>query len=68
MAPDDPSQWNPRFQRVWLQFSKLQGVVFQGNGVIDGSGAKWWAASCKKNKSNVRFSSIHKSKSLLILK
>ncbi|CAF2194240.1 unnamed protein product [Brassica rapa] len=52
VAPDDPSQWNPRFQRVWLEFSKLQGVIFQGNGVIDGSGTKWWAASCKKNKSN----------------
>ncbi|EOA35112.1 hypothetical protein CARUB_v10020232mg [Capsella rubella] len=52
VAPDEPSQWDPKFQRVWLQFSKLQGVVFQGNGVIDGSGTKWWAASCKKNKSN----------------
>ncbi|XP_013632360.1 PREDICTED: polygalacturonase-like [Brassica oleracea var. oleracea] len=58
VAPDDPSQWNPRFQRVWLEFSKLQGVIFQGNGVIDGSGTKWWAASCKKNKSNVTSSSI----------
>ncbi|CAH2066578.1 unnamed protein product [Thlaspi arvense] len=52
VAPDDPSQWNPGFQRVWLEFSRLEGVVFQGNGVIDGSGTKWWAASCKKNKSN----------------
>ncbi|KAG7589651.1 Parallel beta-helix repeat [Arabidopsis suecica] len=52
VAPDNPSQWDPKFQRVWLQFSKLQGVVFQGNGVLDGSGTKWWAASCKKNKSN----------------
>ncbi|CAN8235738.1 unnamed protein product [Cochlearia groenlandica] len=51
-APDDPGQWDPRFQRVWLEFSKLEGVIFQGNGVIDGSGSKWWAASCKKNKTN----------------
>ncbi|WZZ16792.1 hypothetical protein YC2023_109881 [Brassica napus] len=52
MAPDEPSNWDPKLQRTWLEFSKLEGVVFQGNGVIDGSGSKWWAASCKKNKSN----------------
>lgn len=56
VAPDEPSNWDPKFQRVWLEFSKLKGVVFQGNGVIDGSGSKWWAASCKKNKSNVKSS------------
>lgn len=38
--------------RIWLDFSKLKGVLFQGSGVIDGSGSKWWATSCKKNKSN----------------
>lgn len=54
MAPDEPSDWDPKLQRVWLEFSKLKGVVFQGKGVIDGSGSKWWAASCKKNKSNVK--------------
>ncbi|XP_024008854.1 probable polygalacturonase At1g80170 [Eutrema salsugineum] len=52
VAPDEPGNWDPKFQRIWLEFSKLKGVVFQGNGVIDGSGSKWWAASCKKNKSN----------------
>ncbi|CAN6976352.1 unnamed protein product [Brassica rapa subsp. trilocularis] len=52
VAPDEPSNWDPKLQRTWLEFSKLEGVVFQGNGVIDGSGSKWWAASCKKNKSN----------------
>ncbi|XP_010552650.1 PREDICTED: probable polygalacturonase At1g80170 [Tarenaya hassleriana] len=52
VAPDEPSKWNPDFQRIWLEFSKLKGVIFQGSGVIDGSGSKWWAASCKKNKSN----------------
>ncbi|KAJ4879678.1 Pectin lyase-like superfamily protein [Raphanus sativus] len=52
VAPDEPSNWDPKFQRIWLEFSKLKGVVFKGNGVIDGSGTKWWAASCKKNKSN----------------
>ncbi|KAJ8773824.1 hypothetical protein K2173_008287 [Erythroxylum novogranatense] len=51
-APDEPENWDPKLPRIWLDFSKLTGVVFQGNGVIDGSGSKWWAASCKKNKAN----------------
>ncbi|KAI4328279.1 hypothetical protein L6164_020646 [Bauhinia variegata] len=52
IAPDEPKNWDPNFQRVWLDFSKLDKAIFQGAGVIDGSGSKWWAASCKKNKSN----------------
>ncbi|KAF3944821.1 hypothetical protein CMV_028750 [Castanea mollissima] len=52
IAPDEPKNWDPKSPRTWLDFSKLNGVLFQGGGVIDGSGSKWWAASCKKNKSN----------------
>ncbi|KAA3482997.1 putative polygalacturonase isoform X1 [Gossypium australe] len=52
VARDEPNDWDPNLPRNWLVFSKLEGVVFQGNGVIDGSGSKWWASSCKKNKSN----------------
>ncbi|KAJ0037437.1 hypothetical protein Pint_22945 [Pistacia integerrima] len=52
VAPDEPKNWDPNLSRLWLDFSKLKGVLFQGGGVIDGSGSKWWAASCKKNKSN----------------
>ncbi|CAK7357352.1 unnamed protein product [Dovyalis caffra] len=52
VAPDEPENWDPRFGRQWLDFSKLNGVLFQGNGVIDGSGRKWWESSCKKNKTN----------------
>lgn len=52
VAPDDPKKWDPRNPRNWLYFSNLKGVLFQGHGVIDGSGKKWWAASCKKNKTN----------------
>lgn len=53
VAPDEPKNWDPDLDRQWLEFSKLNGVVFQGNGVIDGSGSKWWASSCKTNKTNV---------------
>ncbi|KAF2286688.1 hypothetical protein GH714_023611 [Hevea brasiliensis] len=53
IAPDEPKNWDPNLPRLWLDFSKLNGVLFQGNGLIDGSGRKWWKSSCKKNKSNV---------------
>ncbi|XP_050207132.1 probable polygalacturonase At1g80170 isoform X2 [Mercurialis annua] len=52
IAPDEPDNWDPKLPRIWLDFSKLNGVLFQGKGVIDGSGSKWWASSCKKNKTN----------------
>ncbi|CAK9172691.1 unnamed protein product [Ilex paraguariensis] len=52
LAPDEPKKWDTKYQRIWLDFFNLTGVLFQGNGVIDGSGSKWWAASCKRNKSN----------------
>ncbi|KAK6930994.1 Glycoside hydrolase, family 28 [Dillenia turbinata] len=52
VAPDEPKNWDPKFQRIWLGFTILEGVIFQGSGVIDGSGSKWWAASCKRNKTN----------------
>ncbi|KAL5723819.1 hypothetical protein ACHQM5_007166 [Ranunculus cassubicifolius] len=52
VAPDDPENWDPENPRTWLRFTKLNGVSFQGAGVIDGSGKKWWDSSCKRNKSN----------------
>ncbi|CAI9092941.1 OLC1v1028316C1 [Oldenlandia corymbosa var. corymbosa] len=52
VAPDDPKTWDPKNPRNWLGFYNLSRVRFQGSGVIDGSGSKWWAASCKRNKTN----------------
>lgn len=52
VAPGEPENWDRRLPHLWLDFSNLTGVTFQGSGVIDGSGSKWWAASCKKNKTN----------------
>ena len=54
VAPEEPSEWDPRSPQLWLLFSGLAGARIQGGGVIDGSGSKWWANSCKINKSNVR--------------
>ncbi|KAG0452257.1 hypothetical protein HPP92_026036 [Vanilla planifolia] len=52
VAPEEPDHWDPKNPRVWLVFSNLQGIRIQGGGVIDGSGSKWWASSCKLNKTN----------------
>jgi galacturan 1,4-alpha-galacturonidase len=54
VAPEEPSEWDPQSPRLWLLFSGLAGARIQGGGVIDGSGSKWWASSCKINRSNVR--------------
>ncbi|XP_071695661.1 probable polygalacturonase At1g80170 [Rutidosis leptorrhynchoides] len=52
VAPNEPKNWDPKNPRIWLYFSNLTRAHFLGNGVIDGSGSKWWAASCKRNKTN----------------
>ncbi|KAK4490029.1 hypothetical protein RD792_000683 [Penstemon davidsonii] len=52
VAPNEPTNWDPKNPRIWLAFYNISKVLFHGNGVIDGSGSKWWAASCKKNKTN----------------
>ncbi|OAY73083.1 putative polygalacturonase, partial [Ananas comosus] len=52
IAPEEPKQWDPKNPRAWLVFSKLTGIRIQGGGTIDGSGTKWWASSCKINKTN----------------
>lgn len=58
MAPDEPSEWDPRSPRLWLLFGGLVGASMEGGGVIDGSGSKWWAKSCKINKSNVVYTCL----------
>ncbi|KAL6512138.1 hypothetical protein OROGR_021735 [Orobanche gracilis] len=52
VAPDDIKNWDPKNPRTWLGFYNISKVSLQGHGVIDGSGSKWWAASCKRNKTN----------------
>ncbi|TVU33543.1 hypothetical protein EJB05_25367 [Eragrostis curvula] len=52
VAPEEPSEWDPRSPRLWLLFGGLVGARIEGGGVIDGSGSKWWARSCKIVKSN----------------
>uniref|UniRef100_A0A0E0JV42 RING-type domain-containing protein n=1 Tax=Oryza punctata TaxID=4537 RepID=A0A0E0JV42_ORYPU len=51
VAPEEPSEWNPASPRLWLLFSGLAGARIEGGGLIDGSGSKWWANSCKIDRS-----------------
>ncbi|KAF9677971.1 hypothetical protein SADUNF_Sadunf08G0163400 [Salix dunnii] len=67
VAPDEPKNWDPNLPRLWLDFSKLNGVHFQGKGVIDGSGSKWWASSCKTNKSNVILLNLYRFTPMTVL-
>lgn len=51
VAPEEPEDWDPASPRLWLLFGGLVGARIQGGGIIDGSGSKWWANSCKIDKS-----------------
>ncbi|KAI3899739.1 hypothetical protein MKW92_001465 [Papaver armeniacum] len=37
--------------RHWIIFTKIQNLVVEGDGTIDGKGDIWWKNSCKINKS-----------------
>nr|XP_043629406.1 polygalacturonase At1g48100-like [Erigeron canadensis] len=51
MAPDGPSVWPKGMsKRQWLVFYRVNGMVLQGGGVIDGRGEKWWDLPCKPHK------------------
>lgn len=67
VAPDEPKDWDPKSPRNWIVFSNLKAVFFQGSGTIDGSGSKWWEESCKKNKTNVRFTAIPEIQQRILL-
>ncbi|KAM6575482.1 hypothetical protein CsatA_023809 [Cannabis sativa] len=57
VAPDEPKNWNPKFARQWLDFTKLEGVIFQGQGVIDGSGDD--CVSIVNASSNIKMKRIY---------
>ncbi|KAK1420721.1 hypothetical protein QVD17_22545 [Tagetes erecta] len=37
-------------EKHWLRVDKVENLVIQGGGVIDGNGDFWWRKSCKVNK------------------
>ncbi|GLJ53503.1 hypothetical protein SUGI_1141540 [Cryptomeria japonica] len=50
VAPEDPNVWIEA--NYWLLFNEVNNLAVGGGGRIDGRGQKWWAESCKINKTN----------------
>lgn len=41
LAPTSAKAWGSGLLQ-WLEFTKLNGIVIQGNGIINGRGQQWW--------------------------
>eukprot|EP01018_Ginkgo_biloba_P018146 Gb_12018 [translate_table: standard] len=52
IAPEDPSVWEETDSSLWLGFHGVNDLTVEGGGSIYGRGEKWWAQSCKINKTN----------------
>ncbi|KAL2513744.1 Pectin lyase-like superfamily protein [Forsythia ovata] len=51
MPPDGPDSWPKTFSnQKWLVFYRINGMVMQGGGLIDGRGENWWNLPCKPHK------------------
>eukprot|EP01018_Ginkgo_biloba_P018147 Gb_12008 [translate_table: standard] len=50
IAPEDPHVWDGLKSTQWLRFHAVDDLTVEGGGTIYGSGEKWWAQSCKINK------------------
>ncbi|GAB2234516.1 hypothetical protein Droror1_Dr00003771 [Drosera rotundifolia] len=51
LAPDGPDAWPDTMSRhQWLVFYRVNEMTFQGGGLIDGRGEKWWDLPCKPHK------------------
>nr|GMC73393.1 probable polygalacturonase At1g80170 [Ipomoea batatas] len=52
VAPEDPKVWDGLDKNKWLYFAKVKHLTVEGGGTINGMGHRWWAESCKINKTN----------------
>eukprot|EP01018_Ginkgo_biloba_P016347 Gb_05788 [translate_table: standard] len=52
IAPEDPNVWEETNSSQWLGFHGVNDITVEGGGTIYGRGEKWWAESCKINKTN----------------
>ncbi|KAK6941132.1 Glycoside hydrolase, family 28 [Dillenia turbinata] len=51
VPPDGPDLWPQNLsRRQWLVFYRMNEMSFQGGGLIDGKGEKWWDLPCKPHK------------------
>lgn len=55
VAPSDPDVWDELDPREWLYFHGVKDFEMTGGGTINGMGQEWWARSCKRNASYVKF-------------
>nr|GMC71242.1 probable polygalacturonase At1g80170 [Ipomoea batatas] len=53
VAPEDPKVWDGLDKNKWLYFAKVKHLTVEGGGTINGMGHRWWAESCKINKTNL---------------
>jgi len=44
LAPTSAKAWGSGLLQ-WLEFTKLNGIVIQGSGIINGRGQQWWTYS-----------------------
>ncbi|XP_057748714.1 polygalacturonase At1g48100-like [Arachis stenosperma] len=52
MAPDGPDSWPESDSRnQWLVFYRLDQMLLNGTGTIEGNGDKWWDLPCKPHRS-----------------
>ncbi|XP_078443779.1 polygalacturonase At1g48100-like [Wolffia australiana] len=51
MPPEGPEEWPVGDnKRQWIVFYRLEGMVLQGGGTVEGNGEGWWNLSCKPHK------------------
>ncbi|KAH9611093.1 hypothetical protein KSS87_010227 [Heliosperma pusillum] len=51
VPPDGPNSWPKKMsKKQWIIFYRTHGLTFQGSGLIDGRGEKWWNLPCKPHK------------------
>lgn len=56
-ASDDRSDYEED-ERHWLVFDKVENLLVEGGGTIDGNGNIWWQNSCKVDKDLVSYFSL----------
>ncbi|CAN6456373.1 unnamed protein product [Victoria cruziana] len=51
VAPPSPSSWAGQSTGHWLSFYRVQNLIIDGTGTIDGQGSAWW--DCKRRSDQV---------------
>ncbi|KAH7546788.1 hypothetical protein FEM48_Zijuj01G0238400 [Ziziphus jujuba var. spinosa] len=57
VAPEDPNAWQ-KCGGCWLSFLRVQNLILDGSGQIDGQGSSWWKALQFDNCNNLQLSGL----------